>query len=97
MRVRLVLPKFTARVTNLNRKARRPLLRYDADVEIGGKLMSVGSRLIQSAAAKNLQAFFGAFAKQLEETSAATAVEAAPFAENAAADTKKQSADGFSL
>jgi uncharacterized protein len=86
----------TARVT-LEEQGDTTLLRYGADVEIGGKLMSVGARLIESVAAKNLQAFFSAFAKQLEETSAATAVEVAPFAENAAADTKKQSADGFSL
>jgi carbon monoxide dehydrogenase subunit G len=35
-------------------------LAYDADVEIGGKLMSVGARLIQSAARKNLDQFFTA-------------------------------------
>jgi hypothetical protein len=35
-------------------------LEYDADVETGGKLMSVGSRLIQSAAGKNLNEFFAA-------------------------------------
>lgn len=44
-------------------------LHYDADVEIGGKLMSVGARLIQSAAAKNLDAFFGALRAHVEQMS----------------------------
>ena len=35
-------------------------LAYDADVEIGGKLASVGTRLIQSAARKNVDDFFAA-------------------------------------
>src|ERR1700733_13056504 len=45
--------KLTARV-QLEAQDEATLLTYDADVEIGGKLMSVGSRLIQSAAGKNL-------------------------------------------
>lgn len=48
-------------------------LHYDADVEIGGKLMSVGARLIQSAAAKNLDAFFSAFRAHVEQSSAGDA------------------------
>lgn len=43
-------------------------LHYDADVEIGGKLMSVGARLIQSAAAKNLDSFFNAFRAHVEQS-----------------------------
>jgi carbon monoxide dehydrogenase subunit G len=62
----------TARV-QLEEEGDKTLLRYNADVEIGGKLMSVGARLIQSVAAKNVESFFSAFAKQLEEKAAVTA------------------------
>jgi carbon monoxide dehydrogenase subunit G len=41
------------------------LLRYTAEAEIGGKLASVGSRLVQTVAKKNADDFFGAFARQL--------------------------------
>lgn len=41
------------------------LLRYEAQAEIGGKLASVGSRLVQSVAKKNADDFFGAFAVRL--------------------------------
>jgi carbon monoxide dehydrogenase subunit G len=57
--------KLTARV-QLEPRADATVLAYDADVEIGGKLMSVGSRLIQSAATKNLDAFFGALKAHIE-------------------------------
>lgn len=57
--------KVTARV-RLEPQADATVLGYDADVEIGGKLMSVGSRLIQSAATKNLDAFFGALKAHIE-------------------------------
>jgi len=40
-------------------------LRYTADAEIGGKLASVGSRLIQGVVKKNADDFFSAFARQL--------------------------------
>jgi carbon monoxide dehydrogenase subunit G len=50
------------------------LLHYDADVEVGGKLMSVGARLIQSAAARNLDSFFRAF-RSCVETGAGPAEE----------------------
>jgi uncharacterized protein len=66
----------TARV-QLEEEGDKTLLRYNADVEIGGKLMSVGARLIQSVAAKNVESFFSAFAKQLEEKAAVTADAAA--------------------
>jgi carbon monoxide dehydrogenase subunit G len=61
--------KVTARV-QLEPQAETTVLAYDADVEIGGKLMSVGSRLIQSAAGKNLDAFFGALKAHIEKQSA---------------------------
>jgi carbon monoxide dehydrogenase subunit G len=41
------------------------LLRYTAEAEIGGKLASVGSRLVQSVAKKNANDFFAAFTRQL--------------------------------
>src|ERR1700730_16387290 len=61
--------KITARV-QLEPRADATVLAYDADVEIGGKLMSVGSRLIQSAAGKNLDAFFGALKAHIEKEAA---------------------------
>jgi uncharacterized protein len=64
--------KVTARVT-LEGQGDTTLLRYDADVEIGGKLMSVGARLIQSAAAKNLESFFSAFSAYVERMAASAA------------------------
>jgi carbon monoxide dehydrogenase subunit G len=66
--------RVTARV-QLEAQAETTVLSYDADVEIGGKLMSVGSRLIQSAAGKNLEAFFGALKAHIEKEAApATAI-----------------------
>lgn len=41
------------------------VLTYTAKAEIGGKLASVGSRLVQAVAKKNADDFFGAFARQL--------------------------------
>jgi carbon monoxide dehydrogenase subunit G len=41
------------------------LLRYTAEAEIGGKLASVGSRLIQGVAVKSADDFFAAFSRQL--------------------------------
>lgn len=41
------------------------VLRYTARAEIGGKLASVGSRLIQTVAKKNADDFFSAFVRQL--------------------------------
>jgi uncharacterized protein len=42
-------------------------LTYEADVEIGGKLASVGARLIQSAARKNVDDFFAALEAYFSE------------------------------
>jgi len=44
------------------------LLRYDAKVDVGGKLAAVGSRLVQTVANKNVEDFFGAFAQRLGGT-----------------------------
>ncbi|MGA3249477.1 MAG: carbon monoxide dehydrogenase subunit G [Paraburkholderia sp.] len=64
--------KVTARV-KLEPQGDATALVYDAEVEIGGKLMSVGSRLIQSAAGKNLDAFFGALKAYIEQNAASYA------------------------
>ena len=44
------------------------VLKYVATAEIGGKLASVGSRLVQSVAKKNADDFFAAFARYLGGT-----------------------------
>lgn len=41
------------------------LLRYTAQADIGGKLASIGSRLVQTVAKKNADDFFDAFARRL--------------------------------
>jgi len=58
------------------------VLAYTASAEIGGKLASVGSRLVQTVAKKNADDFFSAFARQLGGTGvkAALAPGAAPAA-----------------
>lgn len=81
--------KLTARIT-LEGQGDTTVLHYDADVEIGGKLMSVGARLIQSVAAKNLESFFSAFAKQLEQPAAAGVAHAAGADTNTNANVNAQ-------
>jgi carbon monoxide dehydrogenase subunit G len=56
--------RMTARVA-LAEDGAETALRYDAKAEIGGKLASVGSRLVQSVAKKNADDFFTAFAARL--------------------------------
>jgi uncharacterized protein len=56
--------KMTSRVALLP-QGEQTVLRYTAHAEIGGKLASVGSRLVQSVAKKNADDFFAAFARQL--------------------------------
>jgi carbon monoxide dehydrogenase subunit G len=41
-------------------------LDYDAEVQIGGKLAAVGSRLFESVTRKNIDIFFDAFEKQCQ-------------------------------
>ncbi|CAB3781320.1 CoxG family protein [Pararobbsia alpina] len=72
--------KISARV-QLESEGDATLLQYDADVEIGGKLMSVGARLIQSAAAKNLESFFDALKNEIDRINGAAAETAAPLDE----------------
>ena len=57
----------SARVA-LKPEADDTLLTYAANAEIGGKLASVGSRLVQTVARKNADDFFSAFARQLGGT-----------------------------
>jgi uncharacterized protein len=56
--------RMKARV-GLKPDANDTVLSYAAQAEIGGKLASVGSRLVQSVARKNADDFFSAFARQL--------------------------------
>lgn len=56
--------KMTARVS-LEENGGTTRLRYTAAADIGGKLASVGSRLVQTVAKKNADDFFTAFARQL--------------------------------
>lgn len=73
--------KMKARVT-LSEDALETLLRYEAQADVGGKLASVGSRLVQSVAKKNADDFFVAFAGRL---GGAAVVPPAPVAAPAAA------------
>lgn len=56
------------------------VLKYVASAEIGGKLASVGSRLVQTVAKKNADDFFAAFARQLGGTGVKEAVVPTPAA-----------------
>lgn len=56
--------KMSSRVS-LQPQGGQTLLRYTAQAEIGGKLASVGSRLVQAVAKKNADDFFAAFTRQL--------------------------------
>lgn len=56
--------KMTARVA-LAEHGDATVLKYVASADIGGKLASVGSRLVQTVAKKNADDFFTAFARQL--------------------------------
>ena len=56
--------KMSSRV-RLEPQGEETVLRYTAHAEIGGKLASVGSRLVQAVARKNADDFFAAFTRQL--------------------------------
>ncbi len=56
--------KMSARVT-LDEDGADTLVRYSARADIGGKLASIGSRLVQTVAKKNADDFFSAFARTL--------------------------------
>jgi len=59
--------KMAAKVA-LSEDQNETVLKYVANAEIGGKLASVGSRLVQTVAKKNADDFFAAFARQLGGT-----------------------------
>jgi uncharacterized protein len=59
--------KMSARVT-LDEDGADTLVRYSAKADIGGKLASLGSRLVQTVARKNADDFFSAFASTLGGT-----------------------------
>jgi uncharacterized protein len=67
--------RMTARV-RLTEEGPDTLLRYEAQAEVGGKLASVGSRLVQSVAKKNADDFFTAFAAHLGGSAVAPPVPA---------------------
>lgn len=56
--------RMSAKVT-LDEDNGQTLLRYEARADVGGKLASVGSRLVQGVAKKNADDFFSAFARML--------------------------------
>lgn len=56
--------KMSARVS-LQQDQTDTVLTYTASAEIGGKLASVGSRLVQTVAKKNADDFFSAFSRHL--------------------------------
>jgi len=66
--------RMSARVTLEAVDSDNTVLRYTAQAEIGGKLASVGSRLVQTVAKKNADDFFAAFARQLAGEGAPLAV-----------------------
>ena len=57
--------RMTARISLERIGDDETLLRYTTEAEIGGKLASVGSRLVQSVAKKSADDFFAAFSRQL--------------------------------
>ena len=52
------------------------VLRYELDMQVGGKLAQIGSRLVSGAARKIADQFFAAFAEQLGAAPSATAPDA---------------------
>jgi carbon monoxide dehydrogenase subunit G len=56
-----------AKVTLSEAEAGQTLLRYDVEAQVGGKLMQMGSRLIDSVSKKLADEFFANFAKAASE------------------------------
>ncbi len=48
------------------------VLRYQADLKVGGKLAQIGSRLVEGTARKLADEFFGKFVTQLDQNAART-------------------------
>ena len=79
--------RMTARVM-LRPDGDETVLQYTASADIGGKLASVGSRLVQSVAKKNADDFFSAFARQLGAPAALAAAESGALADAPAAPAR---------
>jgi carbon monoxide dehydrogenase subunit G len=77
--------RMSARVT-LDEEGADTLVRYTAKADVGGKLASVGSRLVQTVAKKNADDFFSAFARTLGGTGVPEAPLAPAAAPGAAAE-----------
>ena len=60
--------KGEAKVSLQDEEAGGTRLRYEAKAEVGGKLASLGSRMIQGVASKTAEDFFRAFAAQVSGT-----------------------------
>lgn len=56
-----------AKVTLSEAEGGQTLLRYDVEAQVGGKLMQMGSRLIDSVSKKLADEFFANFAKAVAE------------------------------
>ena len=84
--------RMTSRVTLEAIGEQETLLRYTAEAEIGGKLASVGSRLVQSVAKKSADDFFAAFSRQL--TGQASPAYAAPEAASSAGEPSRSAVQG---
>ena len=56
-----------AKVTLSEAEGGQTLLRYDVEAQVGGKLMQMGSRLIDSVSKKLADEFFANFAKAVSE------------------------------
>jgi carbon monoxide dehydrogenase subunit G len=79
--------KMSSRVS-LEPRGEQTLLRYTAQAEIGGKLASVGSRLVHAVAKKNADDFFAAFTRQLGGAPPGVPVATQPSAEVDAAPAR---------
>lgn len=75
--------KGTARIELLSEGEAQTLLRYEAQVQIGGKLAQIGSRVIEAAAQKIIGEFFARLEAQLAAAQAPAEAAAQPAAATA--------------
>lgn len=79
--------KGSARVTLTEPESGSTLLRYQSEAQVGGKLASVGGRLVKGVADKTADDFFRTFSALVAAAPAAEAVAAAPQTEPTPAPT----------
>jgi uncharacterized protein len=79
---------------NLTEDGGATILRYSADLRLGGKLAQVGSRLLEGATRQLADQFFDAFAKRLD--AGATKQDEAPAAADAGGDSAAATGTGGS-